>query len=78
MNIPFNLLLDPETLELRSDKELAKILLDAGIDIKKPTMHSCAAGVTACVTDLAMHILSSKDSAVYDGSFTEYVSANNF
>ena len=61
---------------MKPDKELAKIMLDVGIDTTLPTVHSCGSGVTACIVDLAMRILGAEKSAIYDGSWSEYVSFN--
>ena len=66
--------MDEQTGELKSDRELAKIILDAGIDTTLPTVHSCGSGVTACIVDLSMRILGAEKSAIYDGSWSEYVS----
>ena len=51
-------------------------MLDAGIDTTLPTVHSCGSGVTACIVDLAMRILGAEKSAIYDGSWSEYVSSH--
>jgi len=37
-------------------------------------INSCGSGVTACVLDLGLKILGAEKSAIYDGSWTEYVS----
>ena len=60
---------------MKPDKELAKIMIDVGIDTTLPTVHSCGSGVTACIVDLAMRILGAEKSAIYDGSWSEYVSS---
>ena len=72
-NIPFTELINESTGCLKSDKELAKIFLDKGVDTTLPTINSCGSGVTACVLDLGLSILGAEKSAVYDGSWTEYV-----
>lgn len=59
---------------LKSDKELAKIFLDKGVDTTLPVINSCGSGVTACVLDLGLSILGAEKSSIYDGSWTEYVS----
>ncbi len=73
-NIPFTELINESTGCLKTDKELAKIFLDKGVDTTLPTINSCGSGVTACVIDLGLSILGAEKSAVYDGSWTEYVS----
>ena len=76
--MPFQNLVDAETGELKPDEELAKIMLDAGIDTTAPTVHSCGSGVTACIVDLAMRVLGAEKSSIYDGSWSEYVSSMIF
>ena len=78
MNLFFQDLVDAESGELKPDKELAKIIHNANIDTTLPTVHSCGSGVTACINDLAMRILGAEKSAIYDGSWSEYVSFKNF
>ena len=73
-NLPFDQLIDAETGCMKPDKELAKIILAAGIDTMLPVVNSCGSGVTACVNDLALSICGAEHSHIYDGSWTEYVS----
>jgi len=73
-NIPFTELIVEATGCLKSDKELAKIFLDKGVDTTLSTINSCGSGVTACVIDLGLSVLGAEKSAIYDGSWTEYVS----
>lgn len=72
-NLPFNELVDDNGC-LKSDKELAKIFTEKGIDTTLPVVNSCGSGVTACVLDLGLSILGAEKSIIYDGSWTEYVS----
>ena len=72
-NVPFSELID-EHGAMRSDKEIASIFLEKGVDTSLPTINSCGSGVTACVVDLALRIMGAEKSYVYDGSWTEYVS----
>ena len=73
-NLPFTDLVDAETGELKTDKELARIVTDAGIDTTRNTVNSCGSGVTACIVDLSLRILGAEKTAIYDGSWSEYVS----
>lgn len=47
-------------------------MIDRNIDMVKPVVNSCNSGVTACLADLALQILGSKQSHLYDGSWSEY------
>lgn len=73
-NLPFDQLIDSETGCLKTDKDLAKIFLDVGIDTMLPIVNSCGSGVTASVNDMALCIVGAEHSHIYDGSWTEYVS----
>ncbi len=44
----------------------------AGIDMKKPVVTTCGSGVTACVLALGLHLIGHRQTAVYDGSWTEW------
>ena len=72
-NLPFGELIDANGC-LKSEDELAKIFEGKGIDPTKPTVNSCGSGVTACILDLALSVMGGQKSAIYDGSWTEYVS----
>jgi thiosulfate/3-mercaptopyruvate sulfurtransferase len=75
INLPFNVLLDPETKAFRSQEELKKVFEEKGIDPTKPIISSCGTGVTACVIDAALEISQygpSDARRVYDGSWTEW------
>jgi len=74
VNLPFGDLINAEEGTLKSDKEIAKILLAKNIDTSMPIINSCGSGVTACIVDLALRIMGAENSRVYDGSWTEYVS----
>lgn len=71
-NLPFSELIDAETGEFKTDKELAKIISDAGIDTKVNTVNSCSSGLTACIVDLSLRLLGAEKTAIYDGSWSEY------
>ena len=73
-DLPFTELVDAETGELKTDKELAEIITNAGIDTTLNTVNSCGSGVTACIVDLSLRLLGAEKTAIYDGSWSEYVS----
>ena len=60
---------------MRSREELQKIVKDAGVDINAPIVASCGTGVTACAVVLALDVLGISNTAVFDGSWTEWGSA---
>ena len=72
LNIPSDILVADGALKERD--ELRKIFSDHGIDLNKQTVHSCNSGNTACIVELAWQIAGGKKSAIYDGSWQEYVS----
>ena len=72
-NLPFDQLINQETGCMKEDKELAKIFLEKGIDTCLPIVNSCGSGVTASVNDLGLSIMGAEHSAIYDGSWSEYV-----
>ncbi len=62
---------------LRSADELRRIVRDAGLDITQPVVASCGTGVTACALILALEVIGAKNTAVYDGSWTEWGSVHD-
>ncbi|NJC69279.1 sulfurtransferase [Planosporangium thailandense] len=57
----------------KSDEELRKLYLDAGIDESKPTIAYCRIGERSSHTWFALHeLLGYSDVRNYDGSWTEY------
>ncbi len=70
-NFPYAQLVDSRGL-LRTPAELRTMLASAGIDPGKPLIASCGSGVTACSLLLALDVLGVTDTALYDGSWTEW------
>ncbi len=70
-NLPYAQLVDDRGL-LRSPDELRALIAAAGIDIGRPVIASCGSGVTACSLLLALHVLGVTDTALYDGSWTDW------
>jgi len=57
---------------LRSPESLRAIMEASGIDVNRPIVASCGTGVTACAVILALDVLGVKNTAVFDGSWTEW------
>jgi thiosulfate/3-mercaptopyruvate sulfurtransferase len=45
---------------------------EAGVDLAQPVVTTCGGGVTAAVLSFAMHLLGKHDTALYDGSWSEW------
>ena len=71
-NIPFKECINSKTNTFKSKNELSVIFTKNGIDISKPIVFTCGSGMTATVLGLAYSIISGKNAAIYDGSWSEY------
>jgi thiosulfate/3-mercaptopyruvate sulfurtransferase len=56
--------------------ELERLFADASVDPRMPVVATCGSGVTACAVALALALLGHPNTAVYDGSWTEWGDAN--
>jgi len=70
-NLPFNQLLDPMGRMLPDD-QLGLILKNYQLAADKKLVVSCGSGVTACVLALGFFQTGLKNTAVFDGSWTEW------
>ena len=70
-NVPFTTLLNADGT-LKPAAELRQIFKTAGVDIERPVVASCGSGVTAGVIAFALAQLGRPDTAVYDGSWSEW------
>ena len=70
-NVPFQGLLNADGT-LKPVAELRAIFKAAGVDEARPVVASCGSGVTAGVVAFALAQLGHPDTAVYDGSWTEW------
>jgi thiosulfate/3-mercaptopyruvate sulfurtransferase len=71
-NLPYNLLVDKESLTVLPAPVLEAKFSEAGIDPAKPVITSCGSGVTACVLALGLYLIGAEKVAVYDGSWSEW------
>ncbi len=65
-----NLLADDGTY--KSPEELRAIFKDAGVELDRPIVASCGSGMTASVVLFALHLAGVSDTALYDGSWSEW------
>ena len=70
-NVPFTNLLNADGT-LKDEAGLRAVFAEAGVDINRPVVASCGSGVTAGVIAFALAQLGRPDTAVYDGSWTEW------
>ncbi|KAM4687524.1 thiosulfate sulfurtransferase-like [Discoglossus pictus] len=71
VNLPFAKFLTKDGYE-KSPSEIRHLFEEKGIDLNKPLTATCRRGVTACHLALASFILGKEDTAVYDGSWSEW------
>ncbi|KAE8595250.1 hypothetical protein XENTR_v10015650 [Xenopus tropicalis] len=71
VNLPFSTFLTKEGYE-KSPEEIRRLFQEKGLDLNKPMAATCRRGVTACHVALASFILGKENTAVYDGSWSEW------
>jgi thiosulfate/3-mercaptopyruvate sulfurtransferase len=57
---------------LKDADALRRLFNAAGVDLTRPIVTSCGSGVNATTLTLALDVLGVKNTAVYDGSWTEW------
>ncbi|MDZ4863408.1 MAG: sulfurtransferase [Gemmatimonadota bacterium] len=72
ISLPYTDLVDGEGFAL-PDKVLRARLVKAGIDLARPIIATCGSGTSACNLLLGLERLGVSGAALYDGSWTEWV-----
>ncbi|MGJ4885108.1 3-mercaptopyruvate sulfurtransferase [Bradyrhizobium sp. HKCCYLRH3097] len=71
-NLPYAELFDAATGVMKPLDRLREAFGAAGVDLAKPIVTSCGSGVSAAVLTLALYRLGIRDTALYDGSWSEW------
>lgn len=71
LNVPFSDLLN-EDKTYKSKAEIKAVFKKNGVDLTKPVITSCGSGVTACVLIFALEQIGHTQSALYDGSWSQW------
>jgi len=75
-NVPYNNLFDAATGAMKPLEDLRKAFSGAGVKLDAPIVTSCGSGVSAGVLTLALYRLGVTDTALYDGSWSEWGQAD--
>ncbi|MDT8280790.1 MAG: sulfurtransferase [Erythrobacter sp.] len=70
-NLPFTEVLNSDGT-YKSPEELRAAFAAAGVDLARPVITTCGSGVTASVLLFALHLIGKHDTALYDGSWSEW------
>lgn len=71
LNVPYTALF-AEDGTYRPPEQLRAAFEAAGVDLSRPVTTTCGSGVTASVLLFALHLLGKHDTALYDGSWSEW------
>lgn len=71
LNVPFTELYNADGT-FKDKARLKAAFESAGVDLSKPITTSCGSGVTASVLLFALSLLGKEDTALYDGSWSEW------
>ncbi|QDH35582.1 sulfurtransferase [Porphyrobacter sp. YT40] len=70
-NLPFTDLFNADGT-YKSTEEIRTAFEGAGLDMTRPIVGTCGSGVTASVLLFALHLIGERDTALYDGSWSEW------
>jgi thiosulfate/3-mercaptopyruvate sulfurtransferase len=70
-NVHYARLVDANGM-MKSPEELRATFDAAGVDIDAPITASCGTGITACAVLLGLDVVGARNTALYDGSWTEW------
>ena len=70
-NLPYAELVGADGTVLAPDA-LRRRIADAGVDPERPVIATCGSGVSACALIHALHLLGSRQVALYDGAWAEW------
>jgi thiosulfate/3-mercaptopyruvate sulfurtransferase len=70
-NLPYTALFQADGT-FKDKAALTTAFEGAGIDLAKPVTTTCGSGITASVLLFALHLLGKEDTALYDGSWSEW------
>jgi thiosulfate/3-mercaptopyruvate sulfurtransferase len=71
VNVHYARVVTPEGT-MRSPSELRSIFEGMGVSLQRPAVTSCGSGVTAAILSLALELAGAKQTALYDGSWSEW------
>jgi len=71
-NLPYNNLFDAATGAMKPIDELREAFRGAGVRLDAPIVTSCGSGVSALVLTIALYRLGLTNTALYDGSWSEW------
>jgi thiosulfate/3-mercaptopyruvate sulfurtransferase len=72
LNLHYRRLLDAEGGVMADAETLRSLFTGAGLDLSRPVTATCGSGVTAAILALGLYLIGYPDTAVYDGSWSEW------